>query len=91
MYRWAPGKWTRIQTEPAPSVLFKATGIGPHHEKGRTRHPFRYGAGGRSTRGFASFFMKRGAYSADVIVPALAMRPRPPECHRARQLIGMQR
>ncbi len=29
MYRWAPGNRTTIRTEPAPSELFKATGIGP--------------------------------------------------------------
>ncbi|RPE71992.1 hypothetical protein EDD53_1128 [Pacificibacter maritimus] len=25
--RWAPGNWTRIQTEPAPFRLLKATGV----------------------------------------------------------------
>ncbi len=28
-YRWAPGKWTKVQTEPAPSDLLKATGMQP--------------------------------------------------------------
>lgn len=37
-HRWAPGNRTTIRTEPAPSVLLKATGINPRHGKGSTRH-----------------------------------------------------
>ena len=30
IYRWAPGNGAKTPTEPAPSALSKATGIGPH-------------------------------------------------------------
>jgi hypothetical protein len=36
MYRWAPDKWTRVRTEPAPSELLKATGMLPRHKKNRS-------------------------------------------------------
>ena len=39
MYRWAPGNRTRIQTEPAPSEMLKATGILPQAREEQTRHP----------------------------------------------------
>lgn len=29
MYRWAPDNRTTVRTEPAPSELFKATGMQP--------------------------------------------------------------
>ena len=33
VYRWAPDKWARTQTEPAPSELLKATGMQPYTER----------------------------------------------------------
>ena len=54
MIRWEPDNRTRIRSEPAPSDVRKATGIGPRHGKGSTRLRTEIGASGLSGKGPAT-------------------------------------
>lgn len=64
IYRWAPGKWTKIQTEPAPSDLIKATGIGPRLREGQNPPPIDIGRRGALGKGLGRSWRKPSCFQS---------------------------